>query len=54
MLEPFTLQPRRWEGGGPDGGCQIVVDNSGTTLCALSARGLPLLVVSMLGRASDA
>jgi hypothetical protein len=33
MLEPFTLQLRRWEGGGPDRGCWIVVDNSGTTLC---------------------
>jgi hypothetical protein len=33
MLEPFSLQPRRWEEGGPDGGCRIVVDNSGTTLC---------------------
>jgi hypothetical protein len=33
MLELFSLQPRRWEGDGPVGGCQVVVDNSGTTLC---------------------
>jgi hypothetical protein len=33
MLEPFFLQPRHWEEGGPDGGCRIVVDNSGTMLC---------------------
>jgi hypothetical protein len=32
MLELFSLQPRRWEGG-PAGGCRVVVDNSGTTLC---------------------
>jgi hypothetical protein len=33
MLELFSLQPRRREEGGLDGGCQIVVDNYGTTLC---------------------
>jgi hypothetical protein len=33
MLELFSLQPRCWEEGGPVGGCRIVVDNSGTTLC---------------------
>jgi hypothetical protein len=33
LLGPFSLQPRRWEEGGPVGGCRIVVDNSGTTLC---------------------
>jgi hypothetical protein len=33
MLELFSLQPRRWEEGGPVGGYRVVVDNSGTTLC---------------------
>jgi hypothetical protein len=33
MLELFSLQPRRWEEGGPVGGCHVVGDNSGTTLC---------------------
>jgi hypothetical protein len=33
MIEPFSLLPRRWEEGGLVGGCQIVVDSSGTTLC---------------------
>jgi hypothetical protein len=33
MLELFSLQPRRWEEGGPVGGCRVVVDNSGITLC---------------------
>jgi hypothetical protein len=33
MLELFSLQPWRWEEGGPVRGCPIVVDNSGTTLC---------------------
>jgi hypothetical protein len=33
MLELFSLQPRRWEEGDPDGGCQIMVDNFGTMLC---------------------
>jgi hypothetical protein len=33
MLELFSLQPRCWEEGGPVGGCRVVVDNSGTTLC---------------------
>jgi hypothetical protein len=33
MLELFSLQPQRWEEGGPVGGCRVVVDNSGTTLC---------------------
>jgi hypothetical protein len=33
MLGLFSLQPRCWEEGGPDGGCRIVVDNFGTTLC---------------------
>jgi hypothetical protein len=32
MLGLFSLQPRCWEEGGPVGGCQVVVDNSGTTL----------------------
>jgi hypothetical protein len=32
MLEPFSLQLRRWEEGGPDGEYRIVVDNSSTTL----------------------
>jgi hypothetical protein len=33
MLEPFLLLPRRWEEGGLVGGCRVVVDSSGTTLC---------------------
>jgi hypothetical protein len=33
MLEPFLLLPRRWEEGGLVGGCWVVVDSSGTTLC---------------------
>jgi hypothetical protein len=33
MLEPFSLQPRRWEEGGPVGGYRVVMDNSGTVLC---------------------
>jgi hypothetical protein len=33
MLELFSLPPRRWEEGGPVGGCWVVVDNSDTTLC---------------------
>jgi hypothetical protein len=33
MLKPFSLQPRRWEEGGPVGGCPIVVDNSSIMLC---------------------
>jgi hypothetical protein len=33
MIEPLSLQLRRWEEGGMVGGCQIVVDNSGTTPC---------------------
>jgi hypothetical protein len=33
MLVLFSLQPQRWEEGDPDGGCQTVEDNFGTTLC---------------------
>jgi hypothetical protein len=33
LLEFFSLQPQRWEGGGLVGGCWVVVDSSGTTLC---------------------
>jgi hypothetical protein len=33
MLEPFLLLPRRWEEGGLVGGCRVVVDSFGTTLC---------------------
>jgi hypothetical protein len=33
MLEPSLLLPRRWEEGGLVGGCRVVVDSSGTTLC---------------------
>jgi hypothetical protein len=33
MLEPFLLLPQRWEEGGLVGGCRVVVDSSGTTLC---------------------
>jgi hypothetical protein len=33
MLKPFLLLPRCWEEGGLVGGCRVVVDSSGTTLC---------------------
>jgi hypothetical protein len=33
LLEPFLLRLRRWGEGGPVGGCRVVVDSSGTTLC---------------------
>jgi hypothetical protein len=33
MLEPFLLLPRCWEEGGLVGGCRVVVDSFGTTLC---------------------
>jgi hypothetical protein len=33
MLGLFSLQLRRWEEDGQDGGCRIVVDNFGTMLC---------------------
>jgi hypothetical protein len=33
LLEPFSLRLRRWGEGGPVGGCWVVVDSSGTTLC---------------------
>jgi hypothetical protein len=33
MLELFSLRLQRWEEGSPIGGCRVVVDNSGTTLC---------------------
>jgi hypothetical protein len=32
-LELFSLQPWCWEEGGLVGGCRVVVDNSGKTLC---------------------
>jgi hypothetical protein len=33
MLEPSLLLPQRWEEGSLVGGCRVVVDSSGTTLC---------------------
>jgi hypothetical protein len=33
LLEPFLLLPRHWGEGGLVGGCQVVVDSFGTTLC---------------------
>jgi hypothetical protein len=33
LLAPFSLWLRRWGEGGPVGGCRVVVDSSGTTLC---------------------
>jgi hypothetical protein len=34
LLGPSWLQPRRWGGGGPAGGCRVAAGSSGTTLCA--------------------
>jgi hypothetical protein len=33
MLKPSLLLPRHWEEGGLVGGCRVVLDSSGTTLC---------------------
>jgi hypothetical protein len=33
LLELFSLQPRRWDEGGPVGGYRVVMDNFGTALC---------------------
>jgi hypothetical protein len=35
MIEPFSLQWRRWEEGGVVRGCRLMADNSGTTLVSL-------------------
>jgi hypothetical protein len=43
LLESFSLQPRCWKGGGLVGGCRVVVDSSGTTLC-VPAEDLQLVV----------
>jgi hypothetical protein len=37
LLELFLLQSRHWEEGGLVGGCWVVVDSSGTTLCVPAA-----------------
>jgi hypothetical protein len=43
LLELFSLQPWRWEEGVLVGGCRVVVDSSGTTLC-VPAEDLQLAV----------